>query len=162
MSMASAVVEEPMTRKAAKTEASYVLTKPHLEQLLQSLADSGYKVIGPTVRDGAIVYEPLNSIDQLPAGWTDEQQAGKYRLRRRQDNALFGYVVGPHSWKKFLYPPARRLWQAERRPKGFRLVPEEPAKTRYAFVGVRACELHAIALQDEVLLHGQYPDPDYQ
>ena len=121
-----------------------VVEPEHLEQLIQALDGRGYEVIGPTLREGAIVYERLASTGDLPAGWTDEQTAGKYRLKRRQDGALFGYVVGPHSWKKFLHPSRQRLWQVARNGKDLRILPEEAhPKTKYAFLGVRACELHA-------------------
>ena len=140
----------------------FIIESQHLEQLLQALAHRGYEVIGPAVFEGAIVYRPLTSIKDLPEGGTDEQQGGKYRLKRRTDHALFGYVVGPHSWKKFLHPPVLRLWQAERKPRGFRLLQEEPAKTKYAFVGVRACELHAIAIQDQVFVQGPFEDSNYK
>ena len=63
------------------------------------------RCIGPTVRDDAIVYDEIEAIDDLPRGWTDEQDGGHYRLKRRDDDALFGYAVGPHSWKRFLHPP---------------------------------------------------------
>ena len=151
-----------MTTEPMSVGESCIVESQHLEQLLQTLAHRGYEVIGPAVSEGAIVYQRLTSIKEMPAGWTDEQQGGQYALRRRADNALFGYVVGPHSWKKFLQPPVQRLWQAERKPKGFRLQPEDPAKTKYAFLGVRACELHAIAIQDQVFLQGPYVDPHYQ
>jgi formate hydrogenlyase subunit 6/NADH:ubiquinone oxidoreductase subunit I len=136
--------------------------RQHLEQLLQALAGRGYEIVGPTIREGAIVYERLSSISELPVGWTDEQDGGTYRLKRRSDEALFGYAVGPHSWKKFLYPPAQRLWQAKREGDGFRFVPETQTSPRYAFLGVRACELHAIAIQSKVFLEGQHVDPGYK
>jgi sulfhydrogenase subunit beta (sulfur reductase) len=139
-----------------------VLEQRHLEQLLQALAGRGYEVIGPTVREGAIVYDRLSSIQDLPAGWTDEQEGGKYRLKRRQDIALFGYAVGPHSWKRFLHPPAQRLWSARRDGTGFQIQPETTEAPRYAFIGVRACELHAIAVQDKVFLGGPFADPVYR
>ncbi|MGB8769937.1 MAG: 4Fe-4S dicluster domain-containing protein [Candidatus Korobacteraceae bacterium] len=140
-----------------------VVEREHLEQLFQVLLSRGYEVIGPTLREGAIVYDHLASTEDLPSGWTDEQAGGKYRLKRRRDNALFGYVVGPHSWKKFLYPPAQRLCQAARNGKELRILPEEECTTpRYAFFGVRACELHAIAIQDKVFLDGQFVDPGYK
>jgi ferredoxin len=140
-----------------------VVEPEHLEQLIQALVERGYEVIGPTLREGAIVYERLASTGDLPAGWTDEQTAGKYRLKRRQDGALFGYVVGPHSWKKFLHPSRQRLWQVARNGKDLRILPEEAhPKTKYAFLGVRACELHAIAIQDKVFLDGQFVDPGYK
>ena len=78
------------------------------------------------------------------------------------DNALFGYAVGPHSWKRFLHTPAQRLWKAERGPEGLCIVPEPDSTERLAFVGVRSCELHAIAIQDRVLLEGAYADPHYR
>ena len=151
-----------MSTEPVSVGQSFIIKSQHLEQLLQALAHRSYEVIGPTVCEGAIVYQQLTSIKDLPEGWTDEQQGGKYRLARRSDNALFGYAVGPHSWKKFLHSPVQRLWQAERKPKGFRVVQEEPARTKYAFLGVRACELHAIAIQDQVFLQGPYVDPNYQ
>ncbi len=142
---------------------SVIVEREHLEQLLQVLTSRGYEVVGPTLREGAIVYERLTSAEDLPSGWTDEQAGGKYRLKRREDHALFGYVVGPHSWKKFLHPPLHRLWQASRDGKELRILPgEEAAAPHYAFFGVRACELHAIAIQDKVFLDGQFVDPGYK
>jgi sulfhydrogenase subunit beta (sulfur reductase) len=139
-----------------------ILTADGVAALLEALRRRGYRVIGPTVRDRAIVYDDIASLADLPRGWTDEQDGGHYRLRRRNDNALFGYAVGPHSWKKFLHTPAQRLWKAECGPEGLHIVPEPVSAEPLAFVGVRACELHAIAIQDRVLLEGAYADPYYQ
>ena len=133
-----------------------------LDTLIEVLRRRGYAVVGPTVRDGAIVYEELERGDELPVGWTDRQEAGTYRLERRADEARFGFAVGPHSWKRFLFPPRVRLWQARRNGDGGVEVEEEPADDRpLAFVGVRACDLHAIAIQDRVFLGGRFVDRDY-
>jgi len=150
--------------------------------------------VGPTVREGAITYGELASVADLPAGWTDEQESGTYRLRKRADQALFGYVVGPHSWKAFLFPPALKLFAAKRTERGFEILTEEPRaesgeqrviavssqlftlkphsgprtpdpesrNAKFAFIGVRACELHAIAIQDRIFMSGQYVDPSYR
>jgi ferredoxin len=118
--------------------------------------------VGPTIREGAIVYDRVASASDLPAGWTDEQDGGKYRLKRRKDEAIFGYVVGPHSWKKFLFPPMQRLWQAQREEKGFMVLPEKQEPPKFAFLGVRSCELHAIEVQDKVFLNGAYVGPGYK
>ena len=138
-----------------------VIAPDGLEGLVRALREHGYRVLGPTVRDGAIVYEELSSATELPIGWTDEQAPGRYRLHRRDDDARFGYAVGPHSWKQFLLPPKIRLWQAARR--GDTVEFSEPGHDDrpYAFIGVRACELHGIAVQDRVLLEGPYVDTDY-
>ena len=134
-----------------------------LEALVASLRTRGYRVLGPTVRDGAIVYDDLASATELPIGWTDVQEPGSYRLERRDDEAHFGYAVGPHSWKQFLFPPRIRLWKAQRRDGGSLQVEEEPAsEERFAFLGVRACELHAIDIQDRVFLGGRYVERDYE
>jgi sulfhydrogenase subunit beta (sulfur reductase) len=132
------------------------------QQLFTALHDRKYHIVGPTVRDHAIVYDTLTSVADLPAGYTDEQDGGRYRLKKRDDKALFGYAVGPHSWKQFLHPPVIRLWQARREEKGFRLLPENHEEQNYAFIGVRSCELHAIAIQDAVFLREGYTDPTYQ
>ncbi|MEO8045200.1 MAG: 4Fe-4S dicluster domain-containing protein [Spartobacteria bacterium] len=144
------------------TSAVATLERAELPRLFAALQARGYQVVGPTVRDGAIVYDHLASPEQLPVGWTDEQEGGTYRLKKRNDAALFGYVVGPHSWKKYLFPPEERLFRARRTADGFEVLPEEIAPPRLAFLGVRACELHAIAVQDKVFVGGAFADPSYQ
>ena len=140
-----------------------VLLPSELENLIAVLAQRGYEVIGPVLRDGAIVYDRIESAKELPAGWTDEQETGRYRVKRRDDEALFGYAVGPQSWKKYLHPSNLQLWSAERQDKTFRILNNEihPPQPR-AFLGVRACELAAIKVQDRVLLKDKYRDPIYQ
>jgi len=136
-----------------------VLHRPDFQHLLNALASRGYRIVAPTVRDGAIVYEEIHAASDLPEGWTDRQDGGTYRLEKRTDAALFGYTVGPHSWKKFLFPPRTRLWQVDRQPQGFMLRPEPLDAAPYAFLGVRSCELHAIAIQDKVFMD---TDPLYR
>lgn len=138
-----------------------IIERQDFHQLLDALRQRGYRIVGPTVRDGAIVYDELRAESDLPIGWTDEQEAGTYRLKKRDDRALFGYVVGPHSWKKFLLPPELRLWQARRSEGGLEFVESKPDAAKLAFLGVRSCELHAIEIQDKVFIDGQHVDPSY-
>ncbi len=134
-----------------------------LDTLVEALKARGFRVLGPTVRDGAIVYDDLDSAGELPIGWTDEQEPGRYRLERRDDEARFGYAVGPHSWKQFLFPARIRLWHGRRSEDGGFEVEEPPAEDApFAFIGVRSCELHGIAIQDRVFLGGKYVDRDYE
>jgi len=119
-------------------------------------------VLGPTLRDGAIVYDELDSAADLPIGWTDRQDGGSYRVERRADEARFGFAVGPQSWKRFLFPPEVRMWRARRNGNGAPVVREEPVdETPLAFIGVRSCELHAIEIQDRVFIGGKHVDRDY-
>ena len=139
-----------------------LIAREHFNALFTSLQARGYTVLGPTVREGAIVYDELASADDLPVGWTDEQQGGTYRLKKRADQALFGYAVGPHSWKKFLHPPILRLWRARREGNAFAVEADGHESPKFAFVGVRSCELHAIGIQDKVFLQGPQVDPAYR
>jgi sulfhydrogenase subunit beta (sulfur reductase) len=139
-----------------------ILSCDGLRALIEALARLGYQVLGPTVRDGAIVYDQIDNLADLPAGWTDRQDAGRYRLERRADDALFGYAVGPQSWRRFLQQPVQRMWQAQRTEGGFTVVAAEDTPPKFAFLGVRACEIHAIAIQDKVFVQGPYVDTDYQ
>jgi sulfhydrogenase subunit beta (sulfur reductase) len=132
-----------------------------LDALVHALIGGGYRVLGPTVRDEAVVIDELTSADDLPAGWTDVQDGGTYRLVRRADGALFGTLSAQHSWKGFLLRPRARLWQAEREGTGFRVHGQPVSDTPLAFFGVRSCDLHAIAVQDRVLLQGAFADDDY-
>lgn len=144
------------------TREHAVIDVDGLDALMRALAAKGYRVLGPTVREGAIVYDDVTSSRDLPRGWRDEQSPGRYRLVPRGDGALFGYAVGPHSWKRFLHVPTQRLWRAERGVDTVRIVGEPPAAERLAFLGVRGCELAAIAIQDRVLLGGAHVDPHYR
>ena len=143
-------------------DAKLAIEQDGLQRIIDALARRGYRVIGPTVRDGAIIYDTVTRLDELPVGWTDQQDGGRYRPKWRGDGALFGYAVGPHSWKRFLHPPAERLWQARREENGFAIVESEGAAEPLAFIGVRACELRAIAIQDRVFLSGRYFDNPYK
>jgi sulfhydrogenase subunit beta (sulfur reductase) len=142
--------------------SEHILGADQMGKLIEALVRKGCEVIGPTLRDGAIVYDKVQSVEDLPAGWTDEQEPGRYRLKRREDDALFGYAVGPQSWKSYLHPADVRLWSAERQGGTFRILNNEakPERPR-AFLGARACELAAIAVQDRVLRDDKYGDPIY-
>jgi ferredoxin len=133
-----------------------------LQTLIEELTARGFRVLGPQVREGAIVYDDLEAATELPVGWTDVQGAGTYRLERREDDARFGYAVGPHSWKQFLLPARVKLFRARRDgDDGFSVEEEALDAMPLALLGVRACELHGIAIQDRVLLGGRYADRDY-
>ena len=80
-----------------------VLLVPGLQSLIDLLRERGWAVMGPTVRDGAVVHAEIESVDQLPFGVGDLQDAGSYRLRERGDEALFAYAVGPQAWKSLLF-----------------------------------------------------------
>jgi sulfhydrogenase subunit beta (sulfur reductase) len=150
--------------QATRVDAEPSVIAPEtLEALVETLAARGFRVLGPTVHEGAIVLDDLDSADALPVGWGEAQDGGTYRLERRTDEARFGYAAGPHSWKQFFFPARVRLWRARRSGDGAIDVDEETvADAPLALIGVRPCDLHAIAIQDRVLLGGRYVERDYE
>jgi sulfhydrogenase subunit beta (sulfur reductase) len=149
----------------AASAAPLVLGRDDLDGLFHALRDAGYRVVGPTVRDGAIVLDDLTTPADLPLGVGELQDGGTYRLRQRDDPAAFGYAVGPQSWRRFLTPPRELLWRASISSEGFAIEqPTSPATGddgRFAFVGVRACDLRAMEIQDRVFGDGAFQDPGY-
>lgn len=146
----------------AANKVGAVLDRTGLGQLIAALKAKGYRVIGPRVADGAIIYDDIDGIADLPAGLGDEQSGGRYRLRPRGDDALFGYTVAPQGWKRFLYPPRQRLFAAHRGGGSFTVEPPAPDPAPMAFIGVRACELAAIAVQARVFGDKDFADPGYR
>ncbi|BBY20245.1 4Fe-4S dicluster domain-containing protein [Mycobacterium stomatepiae] len=130
-----------------------------LHRLVEVLIEQGYHVIGPMLRDDAIVLAELESASDLPYGWGVDVAPGRYRVRRRDDGAAFGHSAGPQSWKQFLHPPRQRMWAGTRDGTSGVDIADEPR--RYAFLGVRGCDLAAIATLDRVLGHAEYPDDSF-
>ena len=157
----SAAASSPRAN-ANSAEGDWFLSRSLLDTLIQTLTADGFQVVGPTVDQGAIVYGEISAAADLPIGWTDQQSPGQYRLQRRDDDACFGYVVGPHSWKNYLFLPVSVVATADRNESGWHLATPDGPPPRYAFLGVRACELAAMKIQDKVFTGGPFVDPIYQ
>lgn len=135
---------------------TWLVQQPAIESLINILTQSGYRVIGPRIEQHAIVYDDIQSIEDLPQNWCDTQAPGLYQLSpipNQPNKKLFHYNVGPHSWKKFLFPPNSIL-----SPTNNQAPPQKPL----AILGARACELAAIAIQDRVFINEHYTDSNYQ
>lgn len=128
------------------------LDRRGLDRLFQLLKKKGYDLVGPVIKEGAIVYDRVHLPQDLPVGWTDSQEKGTYRLLQRSDQAFFGYSVGPQSLKKFLFPPSLPLWSAQKKGKLLKIRDAIPASVPLAIFGVRSCELQALLIQDKVFL----------
>ncbi len=150
-----------MTDNTRKLGEKLVLTRNQLPQLLKALSESGYTLIGPKVRDNSIVYDEINGCEDLPEGYTDEQDAATYRLKKDGGPGLFNYNVAAQSFKRFLFPPRHQLIQAKRKKRSFEIVKTDYTPTMMAFIGVRPCELYAIHVQDRVFTAGEYVDEQY-
>jgi NAD(P)H-flavin reductase/NAD-dependent dihydropyrimidine dehydrogenase PreA subunit len=139
------------------------LPRVELDRLVAVLAEGGRSVIGPIIRDGALLYDRIESAADLPTGWTDAQAPGRYELR--QDGGTRTFDLGPpaQGLKRYTYPSRSPMAVAERDADGkVRFTPAEPAQPRLAFLGVRACEVAGLLVQDRVLAEGRFVDDDYR
>ena len=149
-----------MSRHLNITE-EITIERGKIQSLLDILSKKGFQIIGPTVRDHAVVYDEISSVTELPEGWIDEQSGGNYRLKQSNGKALFGYTNSPQSWKKYLLTPSKCLLRIEKDRNGFHVAENDKDAKKLAFFGVRPCELCAITLQDKALIGHEYGDPIY-
>jgi len=137
------------------------LARQHLDTLIEALSARGYRVIGPSVRDGAIHYRDITAARQLPAGYRDEQAPGHYHLERTDSPRMFDWANGPEALKPYLFPARETLWEATRAPSGgLRFTETTPDGQPLAMIGVRPCDIAALQLLDRHFLD-DVPDPNY-
>ena len=158
-------VVQSVTDETMRRDARW-LDRRDLGRLLEALTASGYEVQGPVVRDGAVAFDRIERVEDLPIGWRDEQAPGRYRIEHRGGDSVFGVVHGPGGIKPHVFAPRERLLQIEMGDgagpgSGFRAEPIEPPARRIALLGVRACDLAGLAVQDRVFLGDAFPDPWY-
>ncbi len=140
----------------------FTIKSNEISNLLVVLQEMGYQTIGPKIMENTIIYDEIDSMNDLPVGWTDEQEKGSYSLKKTGDNSLFGYTVGPYTWKKYLFPPVESIFKAKKEGKNFKILEKENKEVFYAFIGVRACEINAINIQDKIFIEGEYINPEYK
>jgi len=135
---------------STRQSVRYYLPKLGLEQLVKTLHDEGYTVIAPRVHDDVIRMQPIQSADQIARGVRDQQEGGRYRLTPDDDRIWFDYTVGPDSPRRFFFPPEQRLFSLTVKGEAFEVTQSAPQAPKLAFIGVRACDLAAMAIQDRV------------
>lgn len=144
-----------------KLKQNYKLSRDNFDLFLKTVQDAGYKLVGPKIRDKAIVYDEVHKTDDLPIGWMDNQTPGKYRIIKTKDNTLFNYNVSPYSWKKFLFPPRLTLLKVTKNNKDVTFDSPKDKPDKIAFLGVKPCELKAIEVQDKVFTGSDFKDNHY-
>ncbi len=151
----------PTSIRGTSAGEQVVLSLDGLQALMDALAQDGYRVIAPVVRDGAIGYDAVARVSDLPVGWGDEQDAGSYRLRRRDDELVFGFANGAQSAKPVFFPARDLLWRAHRERDGFIVEETTTDEGPVALLGVRSCDLSALGIHDTVLLGRAHVDASY-
>ncbi len=149
-----------MTR--IKDIATAYLPAEGLQALIDTLRQHHDRVLGPRVREQAIRYETISSVADLPRGVKDEHEGGRYRLHQGEEATFFGFVVGPDSLKSIVYPPRLTLWSMKRSGHEGTIEDQDEPVGSTAILGVRPCELAALAVQDKVFLGHGFEDPHYR
>ena len=138
------------------------LPKPALDDLIAILWREGFKVLGPVARDGAVAFDEVRKLSDLAVALRDTQEPGRYRLVQGAAGEIFGVVNGAGSLKPFFFAPEEALLEVKRERRSFKVSEVTPAPARLAFIGVRACDLAALAVQDRIFLHDRFHDTHYQ
>jgi ferredoxin len=140
---------------------SRVMSLEGLNQIVDLLRAEGRSVIGPTVADGVITHDEIESADALPKGWTEDQDGGRYRLIPTGTDEVFAFSSPSVSWKRYLYPERTLLIRARRTHDGIEVEQPVPDRPSLAFFGIRSCDLAALGVLDRVFLDPMATDPTY-
>lgn len=142
---------------------NYFFQTDQLQALLNKLQSAGYTCVAPQVKDGAIIYDEISSVQQLPQGVNDKQQPGSYSLNSNSSSKYFAWANGPQAIKPLLFAPKEKLWSSALSTDGklsFKAAEEEMKKI--AVIGARACDIAALKIHDQHFLQQQFVDPYYQ
>lgn len=129
-----------------------------LQALISILGQQGYQVTGPQVIDGTLLMRPMEDIKALPWGLISEQKPGQYRLTATEKTRAFAWANGPQALKPLLFAPEEPLWRYQKTTQGIDFEALSPSSSPLAVLGVRSCDLAALALQDAHFAS----DPAYQ
>lgn len=140
---------------------SRFLQREALQSLIDALIANQYDVIGPKIEQHAIVYRSIHHVEELPKGWSDLQEPAVYQLSHGTHDRYFHFNTSPDSWKRLLYPPVSEMGTATLKDDGWHFETPQTVSPRYAFLGVRACDLAAIEVQDRVFAKNEYVDAAY-
>ena len=112
----------------------------------------GHTVVGPTVRDGAIVTRSSRVATSCRWGGPTGRRRARTGSSAGTTRPASGSRSGPTRGSASSSRPGSG--SARRDSDGDLEVAEEPADDRRLAFGVRACDLHAIAIQDRVFSTG--------
>ncbi len=140
---------------------SAFLSRNNFQSLIDYLVEQDYSVIAPTIKQDAIHYQPIHHIDEMVCSYHEQSSAGSYQLVKDQSGKYFNWSNGVSCLKPWFFKPHETLWQLNLNktpPQYQAIIPKEQKK---AFIGVRACDLAALQLQDQHFLQDKYLHQQY-
>jgi ferredoxin len=138
------------------------LSAEQLPALVAELMQRGYQCLGAEARNGAIVMGELSAPHGLARGLQARQGPGHYQLTTDPLNRYFAWANGPQAIKPHAFAAQESLWQVRRDGQGrLQFEPVLPQAPALAIIGVRGCDLAALALQDAHFLRQGRRDLHY-
>ncbi|MCK7527489.1 MAG: hypothetical protein MZV64_62730 [Ignavibacteriales bacterium] len=71
------------------------------------------------MKNESLVYEQIDSLEDMPQGYVTEQKPGHFRLIREKHARYFDIIPGAHSWKQFLSRRALNCFELRKNGKGW-------------------------------------------
>ena len=155
----TAVAAPPLPVASANGSGPWFLARANLGVLIDVLREDGRTVIGPEGRGRGRGVR--RDHDRRRPARRDRRLTvtGKYALVAKRDRRVFDYAVGPLSPKRWTFPPVVPLNVGRRDGRAVTFEPAAVDPPALAFLGVRACELAALGIQDRVFLGGPVHGP---
>ena len=147
-----------MTEKQLFIGSTVSMPKTELDGLLVDLRSNSFCTVGPRLQDESIVHKEIETMADLPSGIRTEQSPARYRMTQTGQKRYFDFIPGGQSWKQFLFPSRATVFNAhkagpeDKTPGKWVIEEDQEVQSHYALIGVRACELAAIEIQDKVFL----------
>jgi len=117
-------------------------------------------VVGPSLSEGVVRLMELTEPADLATGVVDVQAPGSYTLGR-ESPLIFSSVNGPDSPKRDLHPAEVELSKLVESGDGIEFVSAFQPGRRYAFLGIRPCDLKAVEVMDRTMLAPGFEDHVY-
>lgn len=138
---------------------------PQLDDLIASLRAEGFEVLAPRPLDGRFVFTPIAQAAELAHALRPVTAPGVHRLKPDDSSTprrLFEHAYAPAALKPLVFAPHEPRMRAVRDASGrLRFETVQPDLKPTAVLGVRACDLAALALQDAHFLRAGHVDEAY-
>jgi sulfhydrogenase subunit beta (sulfur reductase) len=138
----------------------FTAAKRSIPRLIGNLQRQGFTVVGPSLFEGVVRLRELRGAGDLASGVVDIQGPGSYALSG-ESSFLFASVNGPDSPKRYLHPAEVELSKIVDKGSGVELVSAFHSDRKYAFFGIRPCDLRGVSVMDKTMLMPGFEDPVY-
>ena len=117
-------------------------------------------MVGPSLSEGVVRLRELKGAGDLDAGVVDIQGPGSYVVAGKSA-FLFASVNGPDSPKTYLHPAEVELSKIVAKSSDLELLSAFHSNRKYAFFGIRPCDLRGVGIMDRTMLVPGFEDTVY-